>query len=285
MNVPQPNLVFDVGLFDGDDTAWYLFRGYRVVAVDANPQMIAQAEKRFSAEISAGRLQLVNAGIGRATGSEEFWLSAVEEWSSFDRRIASRDGVAHEAITVPVIPFGELLDRHGTPHYLKIDIEGHDHLCVDALAGRPLPPFISVEAECVGDSDSLSDEEAISMLERLRHVGYKRFKLVNQVGLLPVRANPVGRLMNAVVVSAARGKLRLPGLSAIAERYTDEGRRAALGFPFSQGSTGPWGEEVPGAWMSYSRARELYLRRRHAFFASGNPPLHGFWYDWHAKAG
>jgi hypothetical protein len=27
-------LIYDVGLFDGADTAYYLYRGYRVVAID-----------------------------------------------------------------------------------------------------------------------------------------------------------------------------------------------------------------------------------------------------------
>jgi hypothetical protein len=31
------DLIYDVGLLDGADTAYYLFRGFRVVAVDANP--------------------------------------------------------------------------------------------------------------------------------------------------------------------------------------------------------------------------------------------------------
>jgi len=31
------NLVYDVGMHTGQDTAYYLFKGYDVVAIEANP--------------------------------------------------------------------------------------------------------------------------------------------------------------------------------------------------------------------------------------------------------
>jgi len=35
-----PDLIYDIGLHDGDDTAYYLHKGYRVIAVDADPTMV-----------------------------------------------------------------------------------------------------------------------------------------------------------------------------------------------------------------------------------------------------
>src|SRR5690348_14857053 len=40
-------LIYDVGLCDGDDTAFYLAKGFRVVAVEANPALVAAAKQRF----------------------------------------------------------------------------------------------------------------------------------------------------------------------------------------------------------------------------------------------
>jgi SAM-dependent methyltransferase len=51
-------LIYDVGLFDGGDTAYYLFRGYNVVAIDANPVMVERARLRFAQEIRDKRLTL-----------------------------------------------------------------------------------------------------------------------------------------------------------------------------------------------------------------------------------
>jgi len=47
------DLVFDIGMHNGDDTAYYLARGYRVVAVEANPSMCAtaQANSRFETSV------------------------------------------------------------------------------------------------------------------------------------------------------------------------------------------------------------------------------------------
>ena len=62
-------LIYDVGLFEGEDTAYYLFRGYKVIAIDANPLMIERARLRFAEEISAKRLTLLNFGISKTAGT------------------------------------------------------------------------------------------------------------------------------------------------------------------------------------------------------------------------
>jgi len=276
----DPRLIYDVGLFDGGDTAYYLFRGYNVVAIDANPLMIDKARSRFAKEMEEGRLKLLNVGISKEAGTTEFWVSDVAEWSSFDRAIASRDGTRHTAVSVATEPFARILQRHGIPHYLKIDIEGNDSLCVEALRGITLPTYISVESECVGDSAVLSDDDATAMLVTLRDVGYRRFKLVNQwSGWTAVRSNGAAQLGLRLARKVARLKIR--GVSAIADRFTDSRKTAALGYEFSFGSSGPWGEDVPGGWMSFEKARATYLRERRAFVAKGHSS-YSFWYDWHA---
>jgi FkbM family methyltransferase len=283
MTKEHPNLIYDVGLFDGGDTAYYLFRGYNVVAVDANPLMVEKAKIRFVKEMQAGRLTLLNIGISETPGTATFWVSDVPEWSSFDKTIASRDGTGHRPVCIATLPFPQLLAENGVPHYLKIDIEGNDRVCVDALRGvSKLPKYISVETECVGDSVVLSHEQSLTMLQSLHNVGYKRFKLVNQAnGWSSVRSNFVAQSCLRLVNSAARGRLRVRGLSDIADKFTDSPRIGALGFGFTPGSSGPWGDDVPGSWMTFERARSIYLRERRYFF-SRQRALYSFWYDWHA---
>lgn len=58
MLLRHSDLIYDVGLFDGGDTAYYLFRGYNVVAIDANPVMVERARLRFAKEIRDKRLTL-----------------------------------------------------------------------------------------------------------------------------------------------------------------------------------------------------------------------------------
>ncbi len=278
MTKVHSDLIYDVGLFDGGDTAYYLFRGYNVVAVDANPLMIEKARVRFAEEIQGKRLTLLNVGISDTTGTATFWVSDQPEWSSFDRTIASRDGTASRPVAVPVVPFSQLLAGNGIPHYLKIDIEGNDSLCVDALRGTSLPTYVSVEAECVGDSTVLSDEQATAMLDLLRDVGYQRFKLVNQAGWTSVGSSPETNCCLRLV-SATRRRLRVR-LSRIVYKVADSARVTGLGL-FSPGSSGPWGDDIPAGWMTFEKARSAYLRERRSFF-SRERPLYAFWYDWHA---
>ena len=42
-----PRLVFDIGANNGDDAAEYLKRGWKVVAVEANPSLCADLRARF----------------------------------------------------------------------------------------------------------------------------------------------------------------------------------------------------------------------------------------------
>ena len=274
----RSDLIYDVGLFDGGDTAYYLFRGYNVVAIDANPLMVEQAKVRFSKEIQDKRLTLLNVGISETPGTAIFWVSQNAEWSSFSKTLASRIGTAHRPFEVSTVPFAQILAEHGVPHYLKIDIEGNDRLCVDALRGITLPKYVSVESG-VGDSEVGSGGDAMPMLELLRDIGYRRFKLVKQGEWSYVRSNTIARLWVRFVTSAARGRFRVKGLSEIADRFTDSTRiAAALGFSFSPISSGPWGDDIPGAWMTFEKARSIYLRETRSTFSRDR----GYWYDWHA---
>ena len=90
------------------------------------------------------------------------------EWNSFDRNIASRNGLPHRPIPVQFRPFRDLLRQYGTPFYLKVDIEGHDHYCVDDLDRADLPQCIPLEMG------------PLEMLFKLRDLGYERFKLITQ---------------------------------------------------------------------------------------------------------
>ena len=44
----KTNLIYDVGMHLGQDTAYYLSLGYDVIAVDAFPEMIENARRPFA---------------------------------------------------------------------------------------------------------------------------------------------------------------------------------------------------------------------------------------------
>ena len=49
MNSNLKKLIYDIGMFDGADTRYYLNKGYKVLAVEANPIVVKRA---FSSVIS-----------------------------------------------------------------------------------------------------------------------------------------------------------------------------------------------------------------------------------------
>ena len=53
----DPNLVFDIGLNNGDDTAYYLHLGYRVIGVEANPLLVAACKGDSKMKFARGTSQ------------------------------------------------------------------------------------------------------------------------------------------------------------------------------------------------------------------------------------
>ena len=88
----QPDLIYDVVLHRGYDTAHYLSKGYLVVAIYADPRMILHCRQQFTAEIAAGRLTIIQAGISDQPGPLPFYSSEHDDWNSFDPSIAKRNG-------------------------------------------------------------------------------------------------------------------------------------------------------------------------------------------------
>ena len=55
----HPDLIYDVGMHKGEDTEFYLKKGFQVVAFDADPNLVALCRKRFSNIIDQQKLTIV----------------------------------------------------------------------------------------------------------------------------------------------------------------------------------------------------------------------------------
>jgi FkbM family methyltransferase len=201
-------LVMDLGMHNGDDTAAYLAQGYRVVAVDADPEHIANARKRFKRELAKGDLVLEHCGITATAGEREFYRSRkITQWSSFDLGLANRNGAAYDAFTVPCRTPQSLFEQYGVPRYLKVDLEGNDQIVVAALAGlTERPRFLSVELMVVANIDAVAA------------LGYREFCVVDQSAFM-AKGNPSGPFGDAIT--------EWYGADEAARRYS-EGRRDPL---------------------------------------------------------
>jgi FkbM family methyltransferase len=257
MTLAAAPLVFDLGVCNGDDSAFYLHEGFRVVGVEANPLLIPALERRFADEIADGRYHLLNVGIAEQNGEAEFWVCDDHpEWSSFDRAIAGRSGSRHHSVRVPTCRFRAILQRFGTPFYCKVDIEGNDDLCLADLGEATRPCYISVELG--------GDERQIG---RLAELGYSGFKIISQRTLR--QPSP------AMVALKAKMPPRLRRLVAAGEAGLLRHRPGQ--WRHLPGSSGPFGEEAHGPWQTADQALGTWQQIRRA-----SPGLSD-WFDVHAR--
>ncbi|MCE0496356.1 MAG: FkbM family methyltransferase [Methylacidiphilales bacterium] len=281
-------LIYDIGMHNGDDTAFYLACGFRVIAVEADPDLVALANKRFKTEIDSKKLVILNVGIAEHTAQAAFWINEEDSTkNSFNRELTARYGHPHHSILINCRRLDEILSEYGVPFYLKIDIENNDIVCCNQLTPATKPKFISVEMS------------QMELLIRLRNLGYDRFKLILQFDLSPVEPQDTKLRMASKWVHKATDypmddrKLLLRIRRAVARKLLNMARavRAKLGrtpqpfksrmlpeWNFAEGASGSFGEDLPGKWLSYEEAAYLWHRELTDYQKRGRE----YWCDLHA---
>jgi FkbM family methyltransferase len=215
---PKPaidrNLIFDIGACEGNDTSFYLRKGFRVVAVEANPRLVAQMQARFSAEIEAGALTILDRAAYDTSGD------SVRIWHTRDPGHGTVEDNPHrvgEHSVVTTIDWFSLVALAGVPYYCKIDIERSEERFLGAMLRAPgRPTYISAEVHTIGPA------------ALFYAMGYRRFRLINQtyLHLAPLPDPPLeGRFVddrNNMHGSGLFGR-ELPGA-----RWVDFGELAGL---------------------------------------------------------
>lgn len=222
-------LIYDVGAHLGEDTDFYLKKGFDVVAVEANPQLVQQLKARFAAELQSERLRIANVAIVERGGGEvDFFVDKAKSiWGTVDQKWAeknkSRGGGDVIRISVPAKSLTDLMKEYGVPRYCKIDIEGNDLIAMKSLKElSQRPKFVSMETE------KISWRALVAEMDALRELGYSRFNIVDQ------------NIVNRQVCPN-------PPLE-----------RNYLEHKFPKGSSGLFGEELPGKWVDYFEAMQVF---------------------------
>lgn len=217
-------IIVDLGMHTGEDTDFYLRKGFKVLGVEAAPHLVQLARERFRDAIESGRLTILPVAVTDFEGEIDLYLSDEDLWTSTRPDMADRGhGRVRKKVTVPCTTLDAILEACPTPYFVKIDVEGQDVNCVKAL-GRlsEMPRFVSFEA------DLPEPGQTEAMLAMLEGYGYRKFKLVNQ---------------------AVHSTLRLPNPPL--EGLYAEPR-------FSKHSSGPFGEEAPGDWLTGQEVRQRF---------------------------
>jgi FkbM family methyltransferase len=209
-NMHQKPLIYDLGMNQGRNIPYYLAKGFRVVAVDAAPNLIAQAAQQYAEAVAVGDLTLVNVCLAETGGALPFYLNTVDTvHSSFVP--PPQLGPEWSVVEVPTIRASELLRKYGDPTFVKVDVEGYDFFVLkDLLLSGLRPPNISVEAH------------TLNVVCALITMGYVDFQLIN--------GREIGR-----------------SIARLDVRHVD-GTVAPYVFP--RHSAGPFGDDLPGPWLN-----------------------------------
>ena len=237
-------LIYDIGMHDGSDTDFYLRKGFAVVAIEANPEFVEKAQARFAAEIQSGQLTIYNIALTETEGEVSFYLHDHDDWSRLDLNMDHRfaDGAFRE-IKVQGVPFSTIYQQHPSPFYAKLDIEGPELMVLrQMMSTERYPPFLSVELNL----------EVDAILDLLDKHGYSTFYLLGQ---------------------SDKSWIKLPDPPKEGTFYE---------VSFNGFMSGPFGEEVPGPWVTITELR-MQIDAHKERFRQGDERAKAEWFDIHAR--
>ncbi len=225
----QPNLIFDIGMHTGRDTEFYLKKGFNVVSVEANPKLAEKGKEKFKNEIQTEQLHIIDKAINDTVGAIDFFIfENKDDWGTTSTLWNRTMDSNVTAIKVETVLLESLLEKYGTPYYMKIDIEGADILCLKSLLKqKEHPTYISIEL--LTPNNLGTNVDALDILCHLKVLGYNKFLISDQ---------------------SKNGLLKCPNPS-FEGQYTN--------FIFDGETSGLFGKELQGDWLGIDEVSMKYL--------------------------
>ena len=242
------NLIFDLGFHNGDDTDFYLRKGFTVVSVEANSALVKEGAERFKKYIDERQLILLNKVVSENKGMQDFYINPNKsDWSSCDKNLAESDGSQSRVVSVESLTLIDLCNEYGIPLYVKVDIEGCDLLVAKQIFNlAEKPQYVSFET---------SKRDYAGIFAWLYVAGYNKYQLVNQLNNIDRKIDPTQK--------------------------TGEGKK--IDYQFSKYSSGFFGKDLPeNKWLSYDEALTRYLKYKELKVID-NQELALGWLDVHAS--
>jgi FkbM family methyltransferase len=208
----EPKIIYDFGANNGDDIPYYLQKADRVIAVEANPDLVSQIMLRFPQEIATEKLIVENCVLTVGSGGAvPFYVHKSDDvLSQFPEPDKSVIG-QFKIVMIPSKNVVSLINQHGAPFYIKTDLEGYDDaILIELFKNEIRPKFISAESH------------TIDIFAILVAVGrYASFNLVDGETVSSKYANHPIVTQNGISM-----------------------------FSFPYHSAGPYGEDIKGPWMT-----------------------------------
>src|SRR5215204_1431912 len=227
-------IIFDLGAHKGEDSDFYLRKGFRVIAVEASEKLYTSILDKFRDHPNRADFTVVNYAITEQDDQlitfyenieKSVWGTVFDTWN--ERNIKLHSGSTKT--TVRTIRLDTLIKQQleikDSIEYIKIDIEGADMMAIKSLAGvKQRPKFISLE------SDKISWPGLMEEFKVLTELGYLKFKIIDQSKICSQQCPYPSRDGD----------------------YID--------YKFATGSSGLFGDELPGEWLSLNDSIKVYKK-------------------------
>ncbi|HEY8096707.1 MAG TPA: FkbM family methyltransferase [Methylobacter sp.] len=209
----KKKVIYDFGANNGCDIPYYLMKSDVVVAVEANPILADDLKSRFHEQVASKKLVVENCVLTVEKGGEKrpFYIHKTSTGRSQFPRPPEAELGNFDEIFLDSKNVIDIINEHGEPFYIKIDLEGYDHIVLKNLfLNKIRPTFISAESHNI---------EIFALLLVLGE--YKSFNLVHGPTVITKYKDCVVR--------------------------KEDGSSAFYSFP--RDSAGPFGGDIKGPWM------------------------------------
>ena len=171
--VKTGDLVFDVGAHVGDRVASFRRLGARVVAIEPQPALAFTLKALYGRDRN---VTIESKAVGRRPGTLKMKINidnptvstASSAFIDAARGAQGWEGqVWEKTIVVPVTTLDALMEAHGIPAFMKIDVEGFE---AEALAGMTRPVEV-----LAFEFTTIQREVAQTCIVRCAALGFQRY--------------------------------------------------------------------------------------------------------------
>jgi len=177
----QGSIVFDIGANVGDKSYIFAKLSNWVIILEPDQLNFEILSKRFA---SFKNIKIINAAVSHSNGKELFYVSEPgspantlsAKWSkvlndpSLNRW--SKSMKFNQGYLVQTITLDSLIDSYGSPHYIKIDVEGYEEQVLLSLSKKVpvlsfeanLPEFTNETLSCIKLLHQLSNKSSFNII-------------------------------------------------------------------------------------------------------------------------
>jgi FkbM family methyltransferase len=162
--VAAGDLVFDVGANQGDIAGEFLELGARVVAIEPLPKLARKIHSRYRCTA----LSVEDVAVGAEPHEADLHVGRAHFLSSLSsERVGGRPELWVDEVRVAVVTLNSLIERHGLPQFVKIDVEGYEREVIEGL---------SAPVKALSFEFGIMDSEGVrACVEHLAEVGSYEF--------------------------------------------------------------------------------------------------------------